>query len=164
MCKVDFILVGQGLAGTVLAVTLMEKSKSFVIIDNYSEKASSFAAAGVSHPLSFKRLIPSWNAEKLIPFSKKFYLRSSSIIKEICFTDQEMLRIFSSYEEQNNWLAKSFDKNYSSFLRKSSFTFSDYKINDRYGHGEVNHAGRLNVSKYVKLFSLLAEWSGGKTE
>ena len=152
MCKVDFIIVGQGLAGTVLALSLMSRSKSFKIIDDNSATASSFSAAGISHPLSFKRLILSWKAEKLIPISKEFYIKTSKIVNEVCFSDQEMLRLFSSFEEQNNWHRKSADITYNKFLKKSLFDFSEYKINDTYGHGKVNHAGRLNVSKYVKLF------------
>tara|TARA_B110000014_G_scaffold262427_1_gene256382 strand:- start:2778 stop:3860 length:1083 start_codon:yes stop_codon:yes gene_type:complete len=148
--KVDFIIVGQGLAGTVLALSLLEKSKSFIIIDNNSTSASSFSAAGISHPLSFKRLILSWNAEKLIPYGRDFYLRSCELINESCFYDQDMIRIFSSYEEQNNWNRKATEVPYVNLLKKSSFPISKHKINAPYGYGSVTNASRLNVSKFVK--------------
>jgi len=148
--KVDFIIVGQGLAGTALALNLLEKSKSFIIIDNNSTSASSFSAAGISHPLSFKRLILSWNAEKLIPYGREFYLRSCELINESCFYDQDMLRIFSSYEEQNNWNRKATEEPYINLLKKSSFPISKHKINAPYGYGSVTNASRLNVSKFVK--------------
>ena len=32
--KTDYIIVGQGLAGSILALTLLKKGKSVIIIDN----------------------------------------------------------------------------------------------------------------------------------
>ena len=151
MCKVDFIIVGQGLAGTVLALTLSNHSKSFVIIDNNSPTASSFAAAGISHPISFKRLILSWQAEKLIPFSKKFYQETYRLIKELTFKEQEMIRFFSSFEEQNNWMIKAADDRFAKFLKRSTSSFKSYNINEPFGNGKVSQASRLNVSRFVRL-------------
>ena len=61
MKKVDFIIVGQGIAGTTIAHSIEKKGASYIIVDNYSNKSSSFAAAGVFHPFSFKRLVLSWH-------------------------------------------------------------------------------------------------------
>ena len=150
--KVDFIIVGQGLAGTTLAITLMNKSKSFIIIDDGSNKGSSFSAAGVAHPISFKRLILSWNAEKLIPYSKKFYKNACKLIDENCYYEKEMLRIFSSIEEQNNWHVKIEEAPLNAFIDNSSYEISKYNINASLGFGAVKHASRLNVSGFVKHF------------
>ena len=73
MFNVDFIIFGQGLAGTSLAHSLDFKNKSYVIIDNCSTETSSFAAAGIYHPISFKRLLLAWKSNLLIPFAENFY-------------------------------------------------------------------------------------------
>ena len=52
----DFIIVGQGIAGTVFACTLLKLNKSFVIVDSLSPKTTSPSkiALGVYNPLVLK--------------------------------------------------------------------------------------------------------------
>ena len=51
--KFDFIIVGQGLAGTLLAHDLIELEKSVIIIDTHLKASSSRVAAG---PVSYTHL------------------------------------------------------------------------------------------------------------
>ena len=41
MSEKDFIIVGQGLAGSIVALTLEKYKKSFVVLDQPNEKSSS---------------------------------------------------------------------------------------------------------------------------
>ena len=69
----DYIIVGQGLAGSVLALELIEKGKKVQVIDNSHHLSSSNIAGGLVHPMSFKRTILSWNAELLSNYSITYY-------------------------------------------------------------------------------------------
>ena len=73
MKKVDYIIVGQGLAGTILAQSLLKKNKSFVVIDDATLSCASKVAAGLYNPIVFKRLVKSWLADDLLPFMASFY-------------------------------------------------------------------------------------------
>ncbi len=151
MFDVDFIIVGQGLAGSTLALTLQKNNQSFVIIDNQPTNSSSLVASGISHPMSFKRLILSWRADILIPFSQKFYFDQEKFLGESCYEKHKMFRVFSSIEEQNKWHSKSSDEIFKKILKESKFKLNAFSINNQFGFGEINLAGRLNVSKFILL-------------
>lgn len=52
---VDYLIVGAGLAGIGLAHTLRSKGRSFVVIDDGSQKSSS-VAGGMYNPVILKSL------------------------------------------------------------------------------------------------------------
>ena len=53
--------------------------------------------------------------------------------------------------EQNKWHCKSADDIFKKILKESKFNLNAYSINNQYGFGEINLAGRLNVSKFILL-------------
>ena len=158
MPKVDFIIFGQGLAGTSLAHSLDLKGRSYTIVDNCSKETSSFAAAGIYHPISFKRLLLSWKSDLLIPYAEDFYSKIEIILKTSLLKKHSLYRVFSSLEEQNNWLSKMNDLPYKNYLSSSNNELIDSPIRYPYDYGKVTSAGRLDVSKYIlesrKLFSI----------
>ena len=149
MFKVDFIIFGQGLAGTSLAHSLDFKNKSYIIIDNCSLETSSFAAAGIYHPISFKRLLLSWKSNLLIPFAENFYKKIELNLNSKFLKPHNLFRIFSSIEEQNNWLSKVADPIYKNYISESNKELNNNSINFPYDYGKVSSAGRLDVSKYI---------------
>jgi len=72
--EVDYLLIGQGLAGTVLSQRLIRAGKKVRIIDNAKANRSSRVAAGLYNPITGKRLVKTWNADKLFPEIAPFYL------------------------------------------------------------------------------------------
>ncbi|MFL2570499.1 MAG: NAD(P)/FAD-dependent oxidoreductase [Parvicellaceae bacterium] len=149
MQRVDFLVIGQGLAGTTFAHAVEKAGKSLLIIDNCSEKSSSFAAAGIINPISFKRLILSWKAELLIPFAKEFYKKIDSKLAANFFSEHALYRIFSSIEEQNNWHIKLKESTINKFISQPNSGLDLNKLNAPFGYGKVNSAARLDVAKYV---------------
>ena len=67
--EVDFLIVGQGISGTVLAKTIENNSLSYFIIDNNNKITSSKIAAGIMQPISFKRCILNWRGKEFFNFS-----------------------------------------------------------------------------------------------
>ncbi|MGE5447336.1 MAG: FAD-dependent oxidoreductase, partial [Bacteroidales bacterium] len=59
--KVDVIIVGQGLAGTLLAFELLKLGQSFVVIDQPGIIKASSVAAGIINPVVFRRMTKSWH-------------------------------------------------------------------------------------------------------
>lgn len=69
--SVDFILVGQGICGTLLSWFLHREGKSYVVIDEDKENTSSKVAAGAINPVTGRRYVSTWMADVLHPFAKK---------------------------------------------------------------------------------------------
>ncbi|MGZ4042733.1 MAG: FAD-dependent oxidoreductase, partial [Bacteroidia bacterium] len=69
----DFIIVGRGLAATVLAHTFKTNNLAFKVIGSPNLSHSSLVAAGIWNPIVFKRLTSSWLAHQTVPFLINFY-------------------------------------------------------------------------------------------
>jgi glycine oxidase len=149
MSEKDFIIVGQGLAGTVVALTLQKYKKSFVLLDRPNAKSSSNIAAGILNPISFKRCIHSWKANILNPYSLSFYEEMNKKLNEKNFIPLDVIRIFSSFEEQNNWLSKTGDLRYNLFLGDDKVKFQKTNFNLPFGFGSVKSCGRLIVKDFI---------------
>lgn len=141
---INFLIVGQGIAGTTLAHKLCENGNSVHLIDNKHESSSSLVAAGVIHPMAFKRVILSWKADSLIPAAKSYYDMFEAKFKTKVFHEHDMTRVFSSIEEQNNWQGRMADAPMKDIIGDEEFS-----LNFPFGSGKVNMAGRLDVALYL---------------
>ena len=85
---VDFLIVGGGLAGNILALELLERGAKLLLIDMPMEGAASPVAAGLCNPISGKRLVrePEVGQKQaaLISFAQKLEkLSGHSVLSEI---------------------------------------------------------------------------------
>jgi len=71
--KVDYVIVGQGLAGSVLAHQLIIRDKKIMIIDNNHVGSSSKVAAGIINPITGPRLSLTDNFTQLFSQAKHYY-------------------------------------------------------------------------------------------
>ena len=60
MREFDFIVVGQGIAGTLMAWNLHLAGKKVLIIDDHHSGSSSLVAAGIVNPITGKNYVTSW--------------------------------------------------------------------------------------------------------
>ena len=53
--EVDYLIVGQGICGTMLSWYLLKEGKTFLVIDDNNENSSSKIAAGIINPVTGRR-------------------------------------------------------------------------------------------------------------
>lgn len=83
MKRVDYIIVGFGLAGMALAHELEKRGKSFVIYDHNPDRSSRIIG-GMYNPIILKRFTPAWKAHELLQIALPFYREiERSLIKSI---------------------------------------------------------------------------------
>jgi glycine/D-amino acid oxidase-like deaminating enzyme len=71
--EVDYIIVGQGLSGTFLSWNLMKAGKRVLVIDDDQPSTSTKVASGVINPVTGRRIVRTWEIEKLLPFAWNNY-------------------------------------------------------------------------------------------
>jgi glycine oxidase len=69
----DLLIVGQGLAGTLLAAACEEAGLAFAIADAGPAEAASRVAAGIINPITGRRLVKSWRVDALLPQARAAY-------------------------------------------------------------------------------------------
>jgi glycine/D-amino acid oxidase-like deaminating enzyme len=69
----DYIIVGQGLCGTFLSWNLIKAGKRVLVIDDAQPSTSTKVASGVINPVTGRRIVRTWEIEKLLPFAWNTY-------------------------------------------------------------------------------------------
>jgi glycine oxidase len=150
--KFNCIIVGQGIAGTVLAHTLLTEGKSVLIIDEGIEHSTSAIAAGLYNPVVFKRLVKSWMADELIPFMDIFYKDAEQLLDKQFYYKKQIVKLFADEAEKAFWLKKS-QEEVGIYLSKAIDTnFLNALIDHPYGSAEVVSAGNLDTRAFLSAF------------
>lgn len=111
----DFLIIGQGLAGSLLAWELIQRGCKVVIVDNGLENASQ-VAAGLINPITGMRLVKSTDVDTLLPTAKHCYLQLADFFQQAFFIEKPMLRIFHSDSELNNANKRLTNPDYQAYL------------------------------------------------
>ena len=151
MTQFDYIIVGQGLAGTILCFRLRQLGKSVCVIDKFREVTSSKVALGAYNPMVLKRFTPCWKVEEqlepLYAFINEFEYHYNTQIHQ----PLKLWRKFQSVQEQNLWLEKSEKKRLTPFMNPVFIKNPHHELNADFGFGEVNYSGRVVLSKMISI-------------
>jgi len=149
--KVDYIIVGLGLAGIAFAEQLSKHNKTFLVYEDDSQ-TSSLVAGGVYNPVILKRFTPVWNAEsqlqKALPFYKSLEEKLHIQIDRKFVTK----KAFKSVEDQNNWFAASDRPVLGQYMNPKISKKKIPGIVGDFGFGEVYQTGRIDTHTLVTAY------------
>jgi len=157
---IDYIIIGQGLAGSALAVHLLKRSKKILVIDQPRDNRASRIAAGLFNPITGRKMVKSWMVDKLFPALHNHYRDAEAMTGQKFFHPMPLYRPFISVEEQNEWMAKSADATFESYI-ENVFTKSTYPdVNDPFGGMLLKQCGYLDTILYLDAVTKLIRDEG----
>lgn len=146
----DFIIAGQGLAGSLLAWFLLKRNKKVLVIDDDFPSSSSRVAAGIIHPITGRRLVKTWNADVLIPFASDCYLQIEKESASRFFFVTPILEIFTSTHHRNEWMTRSMEEDVKNYAGKIFHPDElPPEINAPLGGILINNTGWLDVKAFL---------------
>jgi len=151
MKQFDYIIVGQGLAGTILCFRLRQLGKTVCVIDKYREVTSSKVARGAYNPMVLKRFTPCWKVEEQLKPLYTFINDFESHYNTQIHQPLKLWRKFQSVQEQNLWMEKSARRRLASYMNPVFIKNPHNDLNADFGFGEVNHSGRVVLSKMISI-------------
>ena len=146
----EFGVIGWGLAGASLAWQLYFEKKDFTVFDS-NNNHSTRVAAGMVNPIVFRRLTKSWNADILMPYATDFYKRIEEELGQSVIDSKNVYKLFSSFEDENNWMVKQQDERFEHFLQPLSSTEKITNVKNEFGYGIVNTFGNLRTNDFLDL-------------
>ncbi|TAH17998.1 MAG: FAD-binding oxidoreductase [Cytophagales bacterium] len=149
----NYLIVGQGLAGTVLAYTLLKRNQSVFVIDDGYKTSASQVAAGIFNPITGMRMVKTWKADLLFPFLQNFYTDFESFLNTHFFFQKPIYRPFESIAQQNHVLGQSAEKSFSNFmnLENNDEHYKPFVFNE-FGGVEIKNGGYIDVGKMLAYF------------
>ncbi|MDJ1468484.1 NAD(P)/FAD-dependent oxidoreductase [Xanthocytophaga flava] len=146
----DYLIVGQGLAASVLALTLLKQQKKIILFSDRGLTPASSIAAGLYNPITGKKMSKTWQAETLFPFLENYYTEQEVILASRFFYPSTIYRPFVSIEEQNTWIAETSQPGMARFAEICQHEDSiSNAVNAPYGGMLIHHAGYLNVRSFL---------------
>ena len=151
MKKVDYIVVGSGLAGIMFCDVLVQHNKTFIVVDDGSQK-SSIVAGGLYNPVVLKRFTPVWKSKEQLELALPRYKALEKKLKVQLDYKVPVYRLFASIEEQNNWFLASDKVGLSDYIKPEIHQIENKSIKSDFGFGKVLHTGRIDTNALIETF------------
>lgn len=148
----DYIIVGNGLAGIAFAEAALHNNKYILVFDNNSQTSSKIAA-GIYNPIILKRFSVVGEAQEQLTLLKYFYSNLEKKLNIKLDYQIPVLRKFFSVEEQNNWFL-AHDKPILTPFLDATLCFSNFNnIDSPFGFGKVLQTGFVNTSFLLEAYT-----------
>ncbi|NOU61378.1 NAD(P)/FAD-dependent oxidoreductase [Marinifilum caeruleilacunae] len=146
----QFLIVGQGIAGSLLAYDMYKAGLQFKIVSSPDESMASDLATRRYNPAIFDKLAKNWNVDELLPVMTNLY---KDIEKEL---GQQFLYPIDftqplSDKEIKVWNERIFDGDFSDYMESADTSWIKRGIDN------FNLFDRVGKSGYLDLAKLLAE-------
>ena len=114
----EFVIAGQGLAGSILAWYLIRSNRKVLVVEDSSLPSATSVASGLMHPVTGRRIVKSWRADEFIPNAVKLYRDIEKELNTRFFYDTPILEIYHDHGNRNDWMNRSVTSGIGEFIGK----------------------------------------------
>jgi len=149
--QVDYLIIGQGICGTMLSWYLHREGKTVLVMDDKKENSASRVAAGLINPVTGRRYSYSWRIEEIMPFAEQSYRELETAFDTKLIYARSIIDFFPSPDtrlafadrmsENDTYLSSFPDQNH----------FNQY-FNFDFGCGEIRPAYSVHLPLLLDLW------------
>jgi len=150
--KIDYLIVGQGIAGTVLSYELRKAGCRVQVIENNKRKGSSKVAAGIFNPITGRKLVKTWYGDTLFPALHTFYPEFEEFLATKFFHPKDVYVPFDSQEKQNNWMVQAADPAYESYINGFKNDLYSDAIHAPFGGMCITKSGYVAIPEMLETY------------
>lgn len=150
--ETKYLIIGQGLAGTLIAFECYQRGIPFLVLDEPSLSIASKIAAGIINPITGRKFVKSWNYETFHPQFIKTYREFSDLLGKEYLHEKEIIRAIPSIADLNTWDARCLESEAAPYM-DSKVDFSDFenKVHEKSSYGKVN-GYQLKIASLISDF------------
>lgn len=100
----DYLIVGQGLAGSITSHKLRQLGKKIKVISQSSRPSSSQVAGGMFNPVTGKHLAKTWLADEIFPYLLSYYTHLEKELSAHFLHEVPIFRPFANEKQQMQFL------------------------------------------------------------
>lgn len=152
----DILIIGQGLAGSLLAWTLIRRGRRVVVWDDYQQDSASRVAAGLINPLAGMRLNRPAHVDDWLASGRRLYRELETTLGRQLLYELPMIRLFRSAEQRRFHERQASDPASTPYLGAAfDAGGSGYAIGDPHGGFHQQQTGFITT---VPLLEGLRDW------
>ena len=151
---VDYLIVGQGLAGSLLSYKIVASGASVMVYDDHHHACASKIAAGIINPVTGHRWNLTANFHEYLKVAKELYSEIEDTLGCKLLSTLKQTRLVKN-EGQSNYFLKRLDQSvYRDLLTPSS---NSYLKDAGFGFADVAQSYRFDTQGFIeKMFEWLA--------
>lgn len=143
MENLNYLIIGQGIAGSLFAHFLLKRGKSIRIVDQLNPNSSSRVAAGIFNPITGRRFVKTWMADEIFPFAEKTYREIEKQTGQKFYHPKTIIRTLSDDAEKKEWEKKSKRPDYLPYMKPGI-------INEGLEKVEILNGGNVDLLAFLK--------------
>lgn len=147
--KVDYLIIGQGLAGSLLVYELQKAGKTCFVLDDPTSVKASEVAAGVVNPVVFRRLTKSWLVDDLYPQLLDTYAELEERFGIKLFHPLQIKKVLGKGEAEF-WQKKWAENKLQLYLEAKPDRLPHPFLQADFGIGTVALSGRVDLKQLVQ--------------
>lgn len=113
---IDTLIIGQGLAGSLLAWELAHRGQRILVIDDEHDSAASTAAAGLINPVTGQRIVKTPGVDECLPVAHRRYRALEEMLDRKLLVEEPMWRLLRTEKEQQVWQTRKESSEYEAYL------------------------------------------------
>lgn len=162
--QVDYLIIGQGICGTMLSWFLHKEGKTFLIIDDNNENASSKIAAGIINPVTGRRYAYTWMIDEVMPFAVETYEAVGNYFGTKLVYQKGVIDFFPSPQMRQAFIERLNENDTYLHSYPDQNHFNQF-FNYDFGCGEINPAYIVHVQGLLSSWrKKLVEWNSIREE
>ena len=151
----DYLIVGQGIAGTHMAQTLLGRGANVMVLDDSYKGSSSMSAAGIINPVTGRKYTRSWKIDELLPVAEQKYRNLEKTLNINVLRELSVYRSIHSIKEENDWMLRLQDDKYKAYMGGVSTELPDELvgiINQPHAGAFIYQAWQVDMPLLIKSF------------
>jgi glycine/D-amino acid oxidase-like deaminating enzyme len=144
-----YLILGQGIAGSLMAWHLEKEGLDYAIIDNHHATSSTKVAAGLFNPFTGPRMVLAWKAKEIFKQLHECYAEIQKTIGGDWYRPLPLYRPFLSIQEQNDILTKAGE--HPEFLQGAPDNTSDF-VYDTFSGLTAKSSGYILTTQFLEYF------------
>jgi glycine oxidase len=157
--NIDYIIAGQGLAGSILALELERLGADVILVDPGRENTCSRVAGGLITPITGIRLVVTAGYPEFFSYATGFYRRWEHVWHASFYHETEMVRLWKTPEEGRIWQKKKLNPEYNRLVLATDEEMNLCPQSFHRPHGGIAMQGaRLDTRAFLDAARL--HWEG----
>ncbi|NNE27226.1 MAG: FAD-binding oxidoreductase [Saprospiraceae bacterium] len=151
--KSKILIVGQGLAGTLISACLLRRGIEHYVVDNHHKNAATNAAAGLINPITGRRYVKSWMIDELLPAAIEMYTFFEELLDIHLINKRELIRSLHNPGQENDWESSIARPGYETYTSNRK-DCGDYKeiVNEAFQYRGIQNAYQVNIADLISAY------------